>query len=197
VFASAGVRVAAWPLPPTIMVQITITEALAELKTIDKRIGKKREFVLTYLLRQEMFKDPLERDGGSVSAIKREAQAIRDLEERKIVIRRAIQQANERNSVTVGRQSRTIADWLVWRREVAPVQQQFLANIRGKIEQARQEATRKGGGLSASAETAKPNDVIVNINEQELARDIEQLEETLGTLDGQLSLKNATLTIDV
>jgi hypothetical protein len=179
------------------MAQITITEALAELKTIDKRIAKKREFVLTYLLRQEMFKDPLEKDGGSVSAIKRETQSINDLEERKIVIRRAVQQANERNTVAVGRQTRSIADWLVWRREVAPVQQQFLANIRARIEQARTEAARKGAGLSGSAETAKPNDVIVNVNEQELAREIEGLEDVLGTLDGQLSLKNATLMIDV
>jgi molybdopterin converting factor small subunit len=179
------------------MAQVTITEALAELKTIDKRIVKKREFVLGYLLRQEMFKDPLEKDGGSVSAIKREMQAIRDLEERKIAIRRAIQQANERNSVTVGRQVRSIADWLVWRREVAPVQQQFLANLRTKIEQARQEATRRGAGLSASQEAAKPNDVIVNVNEQELAQHIEELEEVLGKLDGQLSLKNATLFIEV
>jgi hypothetical protein len=179
------------------MAQTTITEALAELKTIDKRIAKKREFVLGYLLRQEMFKDPLEKDGGSVSAIKRELQSIHDLEERKIVIRRAVQRANEQNTIAVGRQSRTIADWLVWRREVAPVQQTFLANIRTKIEQARQEAARKGAGLSASAESAKPNDVIVNVNEQELAREIEALEEILGTLDGQLSLRNATLTIDV
>jgi hypothetical protein len=179
------------------MAQITITEALAELKTIDKRIAKKREFVLTYLLRQEMFKDPLEKDGGSVSAIKREMQSIHDLEERKILIRRAVQQANERHSVTVGRQARTIADWLVWRRDVAPVYQQFLANVRTKIEQARQEAARKGAGLAGTAETAKPNDVIVNVNEQELAREIEGLEDILGTLDGQLSLKNATLMIDV
>src|SRR3954452_7996422 len=105
------------------MAQITITEALAELKTIDKRIEKKREFVLAYLLRQEMFKDPLEKDGGSVSAIRREMQAIGDLEERRITLRRAVQQANERNSVVVGKQVRTIADWLVWRREVAPAQQ--------------------------------------------------------------------------
>jgi hypothetical protein len=179
------------------MAQITITEALAELKTIDKRIAKKREFVLTYLLRQEMFKDPLEKDGGSISAIKREQQAIHDLEERKIVIRRAIQQANDRNSVTVARQTRSIADWLVWRRDVAPIHQQFLANLRAKIEQARTEAARKGAGLAGSAEAAKPNDVIVNVNEQELAREIEGLEDILGTLDGQLSLKNATLSIDV
>ncbi len=179
------------------MAQITITEALAELKTIDKRIQKKREFVLGYLLRQEMFKDPLEKDGGSVSAIKRETQAIHDLEERKISIRRAIQQANERNLVSVGKQTRSIADWLVWRREVAPNQQQFLAGIRARIEQARQEAVRRGAGLAASAEAARPNDVIVNVNEQELARQIEELEDTLGKLDGQLSLKNATLLVDV
>jgi hypothetical protein len=179
------------------MAHITITEALAELKTIDKRIQKKREFVLAYLLRQEMFKDPLEKDGGSVSAIKREMQSIGDLEERKIAIRRAVQRANEANTVAVAGQTRTIADWLVWRREVAPVQQSFLASIRTKIEQARQEAARKGAGLSASAEAAKPNDVIVNVNEQELARQIEGLEEVLGNLDGQLSLRNATLMIDV
>jgi len=179
------------------MAQITITEALAELKTIDKRIEKKREFVLDYLLRQEIFKDPLEREGGSVSAIKREMQAISDLEERKIAIRRAVQQANEFNTVTVGKRTRSIADWLVWRREVAPGQQRHLAAIRAKIEQARQEAARKGAGLSASADAAKPNDVIVNVNEQELARQIEELEEVLGKLDGQLSLKNATLLVDV
>src|SRR5947209_5771802 len=115
------------------MPAITITEALAELKTLDKRIAKKREFVLGYLLRQEMFKDPLEKDGGSVSAIKREMQSIHDLEERKILIRRAVQKANEHNTVTVARQTRSIADWLVWRREVAPVHQTFLANIRTKI----------------------------------------------------------------
>jgi hypothetical protein len=177
--------------------QITITEALAELKTIDKRIGKKREFVLQYLYRQEMFKDPLEKEGGAVSAIKRELQAIRDLEERKVSIRRAIQQANERSSVTVGKQTRTIADWLVWRRDVAPKQTEFLAMVRNRIEQARQEAARKGAGLATSAESAKPNDIIVNVNEQELAREIESLEEVLGILDGQLSLKNATLMIDV
>jgi hypothetical protein len=179
------------------MAQITITEALAELKTIDKRIEKKREFVLSYLLRQEMFKDPLEKDGGSAAAIRRELQSIHDLEERKIAIRRAINAANEAASITTGGQTRTIADWLVWRREVAPKLSQFLASLRSRIEQARQEAARKGASLTTSAETARPNDVVVNINEQELARQIETLEEALGHLDGQLSLKNATLMIEV
>jgi hypothetical protein len=179
------------------MPPITITEALAELKTIDRRLAKKREFVLSYLIRQEMFKDPLEKDGGSVSAIRREMQSIVDLEERRVSIRRAIQQANERNAVTVGKHTRAIADWLVWKREVAPAHQQFLAGIRGKIEQARQEALKKGASLAQSAEAARPNDVIVNVNEQDLAREIENLEDVLGKLDGQLSLKNATLFVEV
>jgi len=178
-----------------IVAQSTITEALAELKTIDKRIEKKREFVLTFLLRQEVFRDPLEKEGGAALAIRRELQSIRDLEERKVAIRRAIQQTNQTTSLTVGKESRTIADWLVWRREVAPVRSQFLASIRTKIDQSRHEAARRSTGSSAGADGA-PSDVVININEQELAQEIESMEEALGKLDGQLSLKNATLLID-
>ena len=57
--------------------------------------------------------------GGSVSAIKRELQAIHDLEERMVRIRRAIQHANQVTNVTIGKQARSIADWLVWRRDVS------------------------------------------------------------------------------
>ncbi len=38
-------------------------------------------------------------------------------------------------------------------------------------------------------------DLLVNIDETALAREIEQFEDTFGQLDGQLSLKNATVTI--
>lgn len=41
-----------------------ITEALAELKTLNKRVEKKKEYVKAYLYRQEGLKDPLEKDGG-------------------------------------------------------------------------------------------------------------------------------------
>ena len=178
------------------MSQVTITEALAELKTIDKRVQKKREFILSFLLRQEMMKDPLQADGGAVSAIKREQQSIGDLLERKVAIRRAIQTANAVMFVVIGNDKRTIADWLVWRRDVAPLKQQFFNELRGRIEATRQEAQRKGVQV-VNGEAQKPTDIIVNVNEQELAKQIEAMEETLGVLDGQLSLKNATMTIDV
>ncbi|MFQ5974097.1 MAG: hypothetical protein ACE5Q3_17360 [Alphaproteobacteria bacterium] len=179
------------------MTEITITEALAELKTLQKRIAKKRQFVLQHLLRQERLKDPLEKEGGSVDAIKRERQAIADLNQRMIVIRTAITSANASNEITIGGETRTIEGWLVWRREVAPGHQDFLGQMNAHIQKVRNEARQKGLTVAAVNEVTKPDDVVVHINERELAEDIEGLEEILGSLDGQLSLKNATVTINV
>ena len=51
---------------------ITITEALAEIKTISKRLEKKRESIFNFVGRQDGIRDPLEKDGGSVEFIIRE-----------------------------------------------------------------------------------------------------------------------------
>lgn len=174
----------------------TITEALAEIKTLGKRVAKKREFVQTYLARQDALKDPLLADGGSPEAIRRELQAITVLEQRVVELRAEIAAANASTPISIGGVSRSIADWLTWRREVAPARQQFLAQLRARIEGVRQQALSKGFAVvTASAsvgDAAKPTDVLVNVSEAELAAEIEALEATLGDLDGQLSLKNAT-----
>lgn len=179
------------------MTDITITEAIAEIKTIGKRIEKKREFITTYLSRQEGVKDPLEKQGGSFENIKQEIQAIMDLENRVVALRRGIQKANDATTVTIGERSRSISDWLVWRREAAPMHQQFLNGIRHTLNQVRTDAARKNVAVvSATIENgAKPTDFIVNIDEQRLSAEIEDFETTLGKLDGILSLKNATVFI--
>jgi len=174
----------------------TITEALAELKTLTARIGKKREFVTGILGRQEAFKDPHEKDGGSRGLIERERQAIGDLETRVVAIRSAIQLANRSNQITAGEKTKSINDWLTWRRDVAPEQKRFLATIQSHVGKIRQNAQTKGLAVNAG-ETAKPTDVVINVDEYALAKEIEALEEILGHLDGQLSLKNATITIEV
>lgn len=176
----------------------TITESLAELKTIAKRIEKKREFITANIGRFEMNKDALEKDGGSVSAIQREQQAILDLQERSIAIRRAIQHANTDTQITVEGFTRSIADWLVWRREIAPSQKSFYSQIRNGISNVRNEAKKRDSRVvESSADARDAKDVIIHISEAQLAKDIEQLETILGTLDGQLSLKNATIVIEV
>jgi hypothetical protein len=178
--------------------KITITEALAELRTIERRVPKKQQFCLGFLWRQDALRDPHEKSGGSATLIKRERQGITDLLERLISIRRAIAKANAETKLTVAGKTRTIADWLVWRREVAPVQSRLLNQMSGKLDGMRQDAVRKQIKIVEKGQQAGSlEDVVVNINEAELAEEIEHLEEVLGTLDGALSLANATTIVDI
>lgn len=178
------------------MEKLTITEALADLKTIDKRLAKKREFILQYVARQDIVKDPLEKDGGSVTAIARERQSMADLEERKLRIRAAIAAKNQEIKLTLSGKVRSISDWLVWRREVAPQKQVFLSGLRSSVQKIRDDVTRKGGQIVESGKGGGAQDITVNVSERELATEIESLEEILGGLDGQLSLKNATTFVE-
>ena len=172
-----------------------ITEALAEIKTLGKRIEAKRGGLMPYLARQDGLKDPLDKEGGSREFVRRERQAIRDLEERIITLRRGIQVANYITSLTVQGVERPIQDWLTWRREVAQGQKALLTSIRQAVQQARQQATQKGFAVVASGTPTQPTDLLINVDEAELAGEIDRLETTLGELDGQLSLKNATVSI--
>lgn len=183
------------------MPTLTVTEALAEIKTLGNRIKKRRENVMPYLVRQRAISDPLadQIDGGSTEFIKRELQAVDDMQERLVRLRVAIQSLNQREQISVDGETRTIAAWLTWRKEVLPGYQQYLATIRARLDAARREAATKNIGVVNVEVTtqAKYSDLLVNISEIKLAADIEHLELVLGTLDGQLSLKNATTTIEV
>jgi len=179
----------------------TITEALAEIKTIDARVMKKMEFVFTYLGRLEKMKDPLEKDGGSVRALAQERQAIDDLLKRRIAIRTAIQKSNLVSPLTIEGVTQSIAEWLTWRREVAPALQNFLDGMVKRLNLIRAEVQSKQRGslvqASAQVGSTEPNDVVINIDELALGAQRESLETILGVLDGLLSLKNATTFIDV
>lgn len=175
---------------------ITITEALAEIKTIGKRLEKKRANVLQFIARQDGIRDPLEKEGGSVAFVAAERQAIADLGLRIVTLRGGIQKANETNVITIAGKTRTISDWLIWRRDVASGEGAFLSQLRQQLNSVRQQAQKaQSAVIPAGAVAASPADYIVNLDEQELARQIEAHEEILGQLDGQLSLKNATTQI--
>lgn len=177
---------------------MTITEGLAELKTLGKRIEKKREFIGIYLARQDGIKDPLEKDGGSAAVIAKERQALGDLLLRHVAIRTSIQKINQSTPITIADETKTIAEWLTWRKEIAGGTQVFVQKMRQTIQQVRNQAQQKGWTVVANTGTAaQPTDFVINVDEAALAADAEKLETILGTLDGQLSLKNATVTIDV
>lgn len=182
------------------MTKLTITEALAEIKTVGKRIEKKRQFIMQFLARQDGVRDPLEKDGGSVAVIEAERQSIRDLENRVIALRRGIQAANDTATIAINGTERSISEWLTWKRDVAPGQRAWLSQVTNQISGLRDKLQREGNALvSATATTAdtKPTDVVVNVDERALGAELEAIEETLGTLDGQLSLKNATVFVEI
>jgi hypothetical protein len=171
------------------LADMTITEALAELKTIAKRLEKKREFVYSHLVYHASMKDPLTKDGGAATVLERERQGVADLEVRVVAIRTAIQRANLATMITVEGETKTIAEWLAWRKDVMPERKRFIGTMFNTIQQRRKEFTQKAA--------ATPEDIVVNVDERALADAGEQLETIVATLDGQLSLKNATTTVTV
>ena len=176
---------------------ITITEALAELKTLEKRIAKKLDNIIPYVFRQEAIRDPLEKQGGSKQYIERELQGLYDLQEHRLSLRRAIQKSNEQTEITALKETRTIADWLMWRREILPQKKLILEKVLQAITQARTQANQQNLSVTTKDSGQYSSDLIINIDEIEVREDLESLEEIDGTLDGLLSLKNATTLIEL
>lgn len=177
--------------------EITITEALAEIKTLKARIAKKREAVKRYLVRDAMLKDPLVEQGGGAEYIKKERQSIGDMETRIVTIRSQIQTANTKNVLAINGRTMTVGQWLNWRREVAPEAKGWLTVMVSHVESIRNQARSKNKTLTSNADTNDPNEVIVNLDEKALADESEMMEKTLGDLDGKLSLFNATQKISI
>jgi hypothetical protein len=187
------------------MTGITITEALQEIKTINKRLEKKRASLGNYLARDVRTRDPLAKDGGSEKFVASERQAIGDLEDRIIRIRTEIQRSNLNAPLVIGGKNRTVAEWLTWRREVANGQVGFLKGMYNGILNIKNEIQKKGGkvvngnavAINESFDPTGPADCVINVDEKQLLVDQETLEQVIGDLDGKLSLFNATTVISV
>ncbi len=177
--------------------KITITEALARSNTIKKRIEKKRENIASLMIRQEQYKDPAG-GAGSEDKIAAELRSIASLEWDIVAIRTAINRKNDLTPCTVRDIEWQVAEWLVWKREVAPGRATRLREFLSTIDSARQTAAAKRVqvvGLGASP--SEPHDVMILIDEADLRKEEEILVEILGELDGKLSLINATTYVEV
>jgi hypothetical protein len=185
------------------MAQLTITEALQEIKTIGLRLTKKRNAITPYIARDSRVRDPFEVQGGSAKYIREERQSISDLETRQVAIRTAIQQANLSSSLTIGNVTKSVSEWLTWRREIAENQKSFVGLLIAHVQKVRAEVQQKGGKLVsvASAEVnmsqQNPTEVVVSVDEKDLLTEQDALENTLGVLDGKLSLFNAIAVIEI
>jgi hypothetical protein len=180
---------------------LTITEALAEIKTTQARILKKRTVIQQNVARHAVMVDPFASEGGSKKYIEQEQQSVRDLEERVITLRRAIAKANEEYKINIDGTVRTIAEWITWKRDIVPGLKIHISSMLAGIAAAKEDVKRRGG-LFVDPDKVGTGDeamtqVVMLADEPKIIKQNEQLEELLGRLDGQLSLKNATITLDV
>lgn len=161
---------------------LTLSEALAQIDLLRRRSEQKQRFIEAHLLREERLRDVLAADGGTEAVLHRELESLARLRERHVLLRRLIQQAYAGASLTIGDVTRSVADWLAWKREVVTRRRMFLKQLLEEIR-------------STRATVRVP--VVVHLDEQQLASEAEKLEQVAGQFEGQLQLKNATLTITV
>lgn len=169
---------------------ITITEALAEMKTINKRIDNKANFVTANLWRPSIITDALAADGGAEKRVGEEMQAIGDLFLRLERIRVRIQEANQKNLLTVQGQSKSVAAWLAWRKECAPKLKTLFGNLTRHMAEGNKQARTPAAGQ-------QPWNVVEHYSTSKIQAATEFVDNVLGELDGKLSLFNATCTINV
>lgn len=172
------------------MTATTITEALAEIKTIGKRLEQKRAFIIPNVGRPSVVTDSLAKEGGSEKRVAEEVQAHGDLVARIEAIRVLIQAANQKNTLTLEGMTKSVAGWLAWRKECAPQLKLLLQQMAQTLRSARDQ-------IRAKSTPEAPVSIIAHFSEDEIGKRLETIEKVLGTLDGKLSLFNATTTIDV
>jgi hypothetical protein len=174
---------------------MTVSEALSEIKLLSKRIADKRDFIHKSLGRPEFAKDPFAAQGGAPELLRREFQAMTDLEERIITLRLAILTSNATTTVAVQGEHRTIQAWLTARREVLPQRRQFINGLLTEISTTRANAQKQGNQVVAAGAAQKETDLILHVDEAALYTEREQIDVILGELDGRLSQSNATVQI--
>ena len=173
------------------MAKMTITEALGEIRTIQKRLLKKAEFIQEHLARASSMVDPLVGAGGSEKAVREARQAFGDLQERLILLRAAVQKSNLEAKVTVDNETRTVSEWFIIKRDVLSQRGQLLSQMSSRLSQGRAELAKH------TQDSERDVQFISHVDEKDLAQLVEHHQKICGDVDTQLSLSASTVTISV
>lgn len=179
------------------MEKITITEALSEINLIKKKIEKKKEVVVANLARAKHMPDPFYNQGGSAEAMRAELQSIIDLDERLITIRGRISKANSANSISIEGTERSINDWLTWKREVAEEENKFFMDICNKTKANMDHWAKSPQVYKDEEGKTHLVEFESNLDYALLLKGAEKAADIIEKLDGQLSLKNALIVVEV
>jgi hypothetical protein len=176
-----------------------ITEAMSEIKLFVKKISSQREFILRNLTREEWRKDPFEKDRTTQEEqVKAAIQSIGDLERNIVAYRYAITKANIKERISLEGMDMTVAEWLIWRREVLPLRRQLLYNLVNQMASIGKDQTASKRSYSGKdTEKSELMNYIVNISDKWLKEETEKLEAIEQRLDGQLSMINANVGVEI
>jgi hypothetical protein len=161
---------------------LSITEARHEIKILRMIIEASRAFITKHLFRPANEDDPLAEEGGEEVAVKQQLGTVAAMEDQIITLRRAVVTACNKTELSVGDQTNSIAGWEFWRREIAPK----------RLAHAREMASRLQGPSNALGDG-----IVFNISEEYAVDLMNELEQRLCLLDGQLAVANATTFIEV
>lgn len=178
------------------MEKLTITEALSEINLIKKKMKASQDEITSMLIRAEHIKDPFEREGGSRAMIDRNMQRLSDLHSRLERIRGAILKANLTHEISIGENKKTIFDWLTWKLEVSSDFQRFVINAYTTVKNEIERVSKNPQVWQDEEGKKHLFKVESNIDLGDWLRKQTVLTEILETLDGKLSLKNATIVIE-
>lgn len=177
-----------------------ITEAMAEIKLFAKKIASQRDFVIRNLKREDRIRDPFEKDSTTQEAmVKAALQSISDNEKNIVAYRFAITKANMEKVVELEGMSMTVAEWLIWRREVMPLRKQLLGTLANQIANigVEQQAAVRRVFPGRDTEQITPTNFIINVSDKWLISEIEKLDAIEQRLDGQLSMLNANVEVQL
>ncbi len=178
----------------------TISEAMAELKLINAKVEKKIDFIKSNCVSYNHAEDPYKKEGGRQELIKQEEQAVNDLLKRYELIREKIMKANLDTDITINDTTKSIYSWLVWRKDVKENQERLYKTY--------EIAENKNSELEARPQSYKKEEkdgtvinefikLTFNIKLDKYRKELENISDAFEKLDGILSLKNATIFIEV
>lgn len=177
--------------------EITITEALAEVNLIKNKIDSKKAYTKSLLYRGSHQMDGFADKGGADKVYTAEEQSIRDLRSRLVKIRAAISKANIETQIQIGDESRTIFDWLTWKRECY---QDEATQLQIQINELQQLDAREKSRPEVWKDEKGDTQIVRyvrNVSLADLQKRLETITDKFNRLDGQLSLKNATVRVTV
>lgn len=175
----------------------TITEALAELKLIKKKVQQKQALLQGNILRAHHLKDPHESEGGTFERNKRELQSIMDLHKRYIAVKGSIFKANAETNLTIDDNTMSVNDWITWKREIANDEIKMFSTLHGALKRDLDNAAKSMQAYKDESGVAHLAQWIPNFDLGTLISEHEFRQTLLDKLDGKLSLINATVTIEV